>query len=97
MRSGLERRLYPLRHKLLFMMLGSMTINAFTLTGDKEVLIASLLGQSLFGQAFFSYLSGWRISIGLGFVGETNVKYGRDLMGGFVLIGFVLMFFFRGY
>ena len=95
--SGLQRKLYPLRYKLLLLMLCSAALNAVTLIGDLDIMFTSLLVQALFGQAYFSYISGWRISIGLGVLGETSMKYGRDLMGGFVLAGFILMFFFRGY
>ncbi|MBK3918652.1 hypothetical protein ACX1DW_15065 [Stutzerimonas sp. KH-1] len=95
--SSLERKLYPLRYKLLLIMLCSAALNGVTLIDDLEIMFTSLLVQALFGQAYFSYISGWRISIGLGILGETDMKYGRDLMGGFVLVGFFLMFFFRGY
>lgn len=68
------------------------------MSGNFDVMAASFLGHVIFGQAFLSYLFGWRISIGPGAsLGDASCKYGRDLMGAFVLAGFVLMLFFRGY
>jgi hypothetical protein len=64
-----------------------------TLIDDVEILITFLLVQALFIQAYFSYVCGRHISIGFGILGETSMEYGRDVMGGFVLAGFILMFF----
>lgn len=96
-KSHIEGRLYPFRFRMLLIMLGAVAMNLLSLAGDVEVLLASFLGHVLFGQAVFSYLSGWRISIGPGIVGNTSYKYGRDCMGLFVALGFLVMFFFRGY
>jgi hypothetical protein len=93
-KDRIEQLLYPHRAWILLAMVAAVLINLFTLLDRLEIFRTALIGQLLFGQAVVCYLYGWTISLGVGTMGSGA---GRDLMGAFVLSGFVVMFFFRGY
>jgi len=91
--GGNNKRIY-----VAAIMIVALLVNAYRFWGEWNDFYSVIVVQLLFGQGFFSYISGKEINVAPG----GGVKAGahpllRALIGWSAFLAYILMFFFSGY
>lgn len=96
--SRVVRWLHCKSQVILVLMVSFSLVNLLSLLGRWEVFWGVLLGHLWFGNCVYSFVCGREIFFSAGArVGSESNIYVRVMVGGFSLLIYIILFFFRKY